>query len=589
MPRRDSSRLQESNFAILAWGCANGAGTKRLAGDLRGPAAGIMTTDTQTRQDDTTAEPKRRFKFPTAFTVLFFVLVLVWILTFVIRPGTYSYVSCDGGAPKPIPGTFHSVTLDRSFQERLYDLWVSPVNGLYGVRTPSEVVPDPNPDLLKKGQTACGTVAGKQVPAEIVTAPGDTGPYNSGDLAGAVQVFFFVLAIGAFITVTIKTGALDAGIGRVTDRFRKRGLLLIVILMVIFSVGGTTYGMAEETLGFYAIILPVIIGLGYDRLVGVGIIMVGAGVGTLASTVNPFATGVASDAAGVALGDGIGLRLIMYAVCTTLAVLYVLRYARRVKADPARSMVPAVEGDEALASGPAGPPQPMTGRQKTVLWIFGLTFGLMIFSVIPWADFSSSLEPITLGWYFPELAALFLVGAVLVGLVGGLGEEGTVTGIISGAGDFIGAALIIAVARGVTVIMNNAGITDTVLHALEGAVSGLSSGAFAVVMYLVNIPLAFLVPSSSGHATLAMPIMAPLGDFAGVSRAMVVTAYQSASGWMNLFTPTSAIVMGGLALSGVRYDRYLKFVAPLLGILLVLTCLFMLLGVAVPALGGTVK
>ena len=232
----------------------------------------------------------------------------------------------------------------------------------------------------------------------------------------------------------------------------------------------------------------------------------------------------------------------------------------------------------------------MTGRQKTVLWIFGLTFGLMIFSVIPWGDFSSSLEPITLGWYFPELAALFLVGAVLVGLVGGLGEEGTVTGIISGAGDFIGAALIIAVARGVTVIMNNAADhRHGAARAWRAAVSGLSSGAFAVVMYLVNIPLAFLVPSSSGHATLAMPIMAPLGDFAGVSRAMVVTAYQSASGWMNLFTPTSAIVMGGLALSRVRYDRYLRFVAPLLGILLVLTCLFMLLGVAVPALGGPVK
>jgi len=310
---------------------------------------------------------------------------------------------------------------------------------------------------------------------------------------------------------------------------------------------------------------------------------------------------VASDAAGVALGDGIGLRLIMYVVFAILAVAYVLWYARRVKADPSRSMMPAVEGDEALpisgpisgpiseASAPAGPPQAMTGRQKTVLWIFGLTFGLMIFSVIPWGDFSSSLESITLGWYFPELAALFLVGAVLVGLVGGLGEEGTVTGIVSGAGDFIGAALIIAVARGVTVIMNNAGITDTVLHALEGTVSGLSAGVFAVVMYLVNILLAFLVPSSSGHATLAMPIMAPLGDFAGVSRSMVVTAFQSASGWMNLFTPTSAVVMGGLALSRVRYDRYLRFVAPLLGILLVLTCLAMLLGVAVPALGGPVK
>ena len=270
-----------------------------------------------------------------------------------------------GGRLSRCPGTFGAVKVDLSFQERLYDLWVSPVNGLYGVRTPSEVVPDPGPELLKMGQAACGTSAGKQVPAEIVTAPGNTGPYNSGDLAGAVQVFFFVLAIGAFITVTIKTGALAAGIGRVTDRFRQRGLLLIVILMLIFSVGGTTYGMAEETLGFYAIIVPVIIGLGYDRLVGVGIIMVGAGTGTLASTVNPFATGVASDAAGVALGDGIGLRLIMYVVMTAVALLYVLRYARRVKSDPARSMAPAVEGDEVLAGGPAGPPEPMTGRQKT--------------------------------------------------------------------------------------------------------------------------------------------------------------------------------------------------------------------------------
>jgi uncharacterized ion transporter superfamily protein YfcC len=549
-----------------------------------------MTTDTQAGPGEAPAEPKRRFRFPTAFTILFFVLVLVWILTFIIKPGTYSYASCDGGSPKPVPGTFQSISVEHSIQERIYDLWISPVNGLYGIRTPAEPVANPGSGLLKKGEAACGKVGGKQVPTEIVTPPGNTGPYNSGDLAGAVQVFFFVLAIGAFITVTIKTGALDAGIGRVTERFRKRGLLLIVILMVIFSVGGTTYGMAEETLGFYAIILPVIVALGYDRLVGVGIIMVGAGVGTLASTVNPFATGVASDAAGVALGDGIGLRLIMYVVFAALAVAYVLWYARRVKADPARSLMPA-EGDQAAASEPAdavGPAQPMTGRQKAVLWIFGLTFLLMIFSVIPWSDFSASLEPITLGWYFPELAALFIVGAVLVGLVGGLGEEGTVTGIVAGAGDFIGAALIIAVARGVTVIMNNASITDSVLHGLESVVAGLPSGAFAVVMYLVNIPLAFLVPSSSGHATLAMPIMAPLGDFAGVSRAMVVTAFQSASGWMNLFTPTSAVVMGGLALSRVRYDRYLRFVFPLLGILLILTCLFMLLGVAIPALGGSV-
>jgi uncharacterized ion transporter superfamily protein YfcC len=534
-------------------------------------------------------EKKRGFKFPTAFTILFGVLVLVWALTFIIHPGTYDYVSCDGGTPKPIPGTFHHVDVNQSFQERLYDLWVSPVNGLYGVRTPAEPIINPPPELVQAGMKACGVAGGQQIPAVVVTPPGHTGPYNTGDIAGAVAVFFFVLAIGAFITVTIKTGALEAGLGRVTARFRDRGLLLVAILMVIFSVGGTTYGMAEETLGFYAILLPVVIGLGYDRMVGVSMIAVGAGIGTLASTVNPFATGVASDAAGVPLGEGIGLRLLMYVVLTAVAVAYVLRYAVRVKADPTKSLLAGAEGDTVMqvpAMTEEAPPT-MTGRQKAVLWVFGLTFGLMIFSIIPWSDFSSSLESITLGWYFPELAALFLVASVIVGLIGGLGEEGMVNGIIAGAGDFMGAALIIAVARGVTVIMNNAAVTDTVLHSLESAVSGLSSGAFATMIYIVNLPLAFLVPSSSAHATLAMPIMAPLGDFAKVSRSMVVTGYQSASGFLNLFTPTSAVIMGGLALGRVRYDRYLRFLAPLLGIVFVVTVLFMLLGVAVPALGGS--
>ena len=532
-------------------------------------------------------KPKRGFKFPTAFTILFLVLVLVWALTFIIKPGSYAYVSCDGGTPKPIPGTFANTTVDLNIANRLYDLWLSPVNGLYGIRTPSEPIPNPPADIAKAGQQTCGaTSSGQPIAAEIVTPPADTGPYNAGDLAGAAAVFFFVLAIGAFITVTIRTGALDAGVSRITQRFRTRGLLLIGILMVIFSIGGTTYGMAEETLGFYAIIVPVIVGIGYDRMVGVSLIMVGAGVGTLASTVNPFATGVASAGGDVALGNGIALRILMYLVLTAVSVFYVLRYARKVHAYPTKSLVPASLEDVSVAA-PAASAAPMTARQRVVLWIVGLTFGLMIFSVIPWSDFSSSLEGITLGWYFPELAALFIVAAVIVGLVGRLGEEGTVSGIIAGAGDFIGAALIIAVARGVTVIMNNAYITDSVLHSLESLVTGLSAGVFAVVMYFINIPLAFLVPSSSGHATLAMPILAPLGDFASVSRAMVVTAYQSASGWVNLFTPTSAIIMGGLALGKVRYDRYLRFVGPLLGILLVLTVLFMLLGIAVPALGGT--
>lgn len=565
-----------------------------------------MATETPPGEVTTEEPEKKGFKFPSAFTVLVVVLLAVWALSFVIRPGSYDYVDCGDGNAKPVPGSYHPIDVDKTFGQRLYDLWLAPVNGLYGIQ-PEQASENEDGSALKPQvatdedllETCRSVVAEQQeIPEDQVAVEDVTdnavvlganepiGPYESGGLIGAVQVFFFVLAIGAFITVTMRTGALDAGIARLVHRFKAKSLVLIILLMVVFSLGGTTYGMAEETLGFYALIVPIMVALGYDRMVGAVVIMVGAGVGTLASTVNPFATGVASSGAGIELGNGIVLRVIMYIVLTIVAILYVLRYARKVKADPTASMVTPVPGDEHLMAEGEDEPPPMTGRQQAVLWVFGLTFVLMIFSVIPWSDFSPSLESITLGWYFPELAALFLVAAVLVGLIGQLGEEGMVNGIIAGMGDFMGAAFIIALARGVTVVMNNAGITDTVLNSLEGIVSSLSSGIFAVVMFIVNIPLAFLVPSSSGHATLAMPIMAPLADFAGVSRAMVVTGFQSASGWVNLITPTSAIVMGGLTLAKVGYDKYVRFVAPLLAILFVLICGFMLLG-AGSSIGGT--
>ena len=185
-----------------------------------------------------------------------------------------------------------------------------------------------------------------------------------------------------------------------------------------------------------------------------------------------------------------------------------------------------------------------------------------------------------LDWYFPELAALFLVMAIVIGLVAGFGEKGMTDTIVTGAGDFISVGLIIVLARGVTVIMNNSKITDTVLHSLEGAVKDTPSALFSPLLFLLNIPLAFLVPSSSGHATLAMPVLAPLADFANVSRSDVVTSYQAASGWMNLFTPTSAVVMGGLAIAKVQYNKYLRFIAPLLGVLLVLVIGFLALASA---------
>jgi uncharacterized ion transporter superfamily protein YfcC len=222
----------------------------------------------------------------------------------------------------------------------------------------------------------------------------------------------------------------------------------------------------------------------------------------------------------------------------------------------------------------------LSRRQVVVLVLFMLTFLVMIYGFIPWNDiwdetFGSNFPlPTFADFYFPEAATLFIVMAVVIGLIARLGEEGTVTTIVAGASDFLGAGLIIVVARGITVVMKNAYMTDTILHKMESAVSGTSSGAFAVIAFVVNIPIAFLVPSSSGHAALVMPILAPLADFAGVSRSIAVTCFQTASGLVNIVTPTSAVIMGGLALSKVGYDRYLKFVWPFVLAVFVVICAF---------------
>ncbi|MEV7419788.1 Na+/H+ antiporter NhaC family protein [Streptomyces sp. NPDC089919] len=492
---------------------------------------------------------RRKFAFPSALTVLAVVTIAVWLLAFLIPSGEYR--RNDSGAP--LQGTYHRVASDQSFTDRLNDLFLSPVNGLYGIKDP---------------------------------ASGMVGPSLSGDLYGSAGVFLFVLAIGAFITVVFATGALDRGIARLAHRLRDRGALLIAGVMVAFSVLGTVEGFAEETLGFYGLLVPMMLALGYDRLVAVGAAILGAGVGVLCSTVNPFATGVASSAADISLGDGIALRALMWIVLTAVTVLYVVRYATRVQRDPERSICGFLPGDREQSAVETEEEPELSALHKRVLVLMTLVFVFMIFSVVPWASALTGKADATpygweLDWSFPQLAALFLVAAVLVGLVARLGEQKLSSTIIQGAADFVSPALVIVLARGVTVIMNNTKVTDTVLHSIEGVVKGTSSSLFAVIVFIVNLPLAFLIPSTSGHATLAMPILAPLADFAGVSRAVVVTAWQAASGWMNLWVPTTAVTIGGVALAKVGYDKYLRFVWPLLAILFVLICGFVALGAAV--------
>lgn len=459
---------------------------------------------------------KKHFTFPTAFTILYILIILVAGLTWVIPAGEYERVYSEAlDKEVPVPGTYREV---EPTPQGFKAVVLAPIAGLY------------NPDSYE---------------------------------ANAVDVAVFVLMIGGFLGVVTKTGAIDAGIARTMRRLQGREKWMIPILMALFAAGGTTYGMAEETLAFYMIVIPIMVAAGYDAVTGVAIILLGAGVGVLGSTINPFATVIASNAASIPFTQGMILRVVILILGWLLCVGYVMRYAERVRRDPLRSIVAdRREENEAYFVGERkseGLPD-FTGTHKLVLIVFALTFAIMIWGV------SAG------GWWMAEMSGLFLVAAIVVGLVARLGEQSFTATFVDGARELLGVALIIGVARGIVVVMDAGQITATILHWSELAVEDLSSVLFINTMYWLQVGLSFFVPSSSGLAVLTMPIMAPLSGFAGVDRALAVTAYQTANGLVNFINPTFAVVMGALALGRVPYERWLRFTWPLL---LMMTILIM--------------
>jgi uncharacterized ion transporter superfamily protein YfcC len=491
----------------------------------------------------TAQETKKKFTFPTAFTILFILIVLTAAATWFVPAGSYDYTE----AGEPIPGTYHSV--ESNPQKLLVSALMGPINGMYGIEDET----------------------------------GNVNIWNSGELFGAIDVALFVLIIGGFLGVTMKTGAINAGIAWVVDKLKGKEKWMFPILMTIFAIGGTSYGMAEETLAFYALIITVMLAAGYDGLSAGALILLGAGIGVIGSTVNPFATGIASGFAGTTISDGLIGRLVLLVVGTAIGIFFVMRYAERVKKDPSQSLIydMKAENEQQFLSGNTGDSDfgKFTTRHKVILFLFFLAFVVMVYGVIPWEDLGLAIP--TWWWWFPEMTANFLLFGIVIGIVGRLREKELVDTFVDGARDMLGVALIIGVARGITVIMNNGLITDTVLYWAEQAVSGLSSVAFIIVTYLLYLPLSFLIPSSSGLATVSMPIMAPLGQFAGVPNYLIVTAYQAANGLVNLVTPTSAVVMGGLAIARVGYGVWWRFVWPVLALLFVLSILVLSVGVLI--------
>jgi uncharacterized ion transporter superfamily protein YfcC len=453
------------------------------------------------------SDPATHTWFPTAYTILFFLIIFVAALTWIIPAGQYDRVmNAAVGREVAVAGSYKAIEAD---PQGFVDVMLAPIAGFY----------DPE-----------------------------------SYAANAIDVSLFVLVLGGFLGIVNHTGAIDAGIRSVMRQLKGREIWMIPIMMVLFSIGGTTYGMAEETLAFYAILIPVMLAAGYDTVTAVAIILIGAGVGVLGSTINPFATVIAANAASLPFTEGMALRLAILCGTLLISILYVMRYAARVKADPSRSVVAAQTHENhrfflKATGGLEG--ANLSGVQKIVLLIFTAAFAVMIWGV------SSQ------GWWMAQMSALFLGAAVLIGVLARMGEKRITEEFLNGARELLGVALVVGLARGIVVIMEQGRIADTILHSAETSLAQLQDMAFINLMFVIQAGMSFFVPSSSGLAVLSMPILAPLSDFAGVGRDLVVTAYQSANGLVNLVNPTFAVVIGGLSVGRVSYDRWIVFIWPL--------------------------
>jgi len=475
----------------------------------------------QISNDNSSVVKAIQSKFPSSYTILFGLIILMAILTWVVPAGQYDRINNEAlGKSVPVPGTYQVVN---SNPQGILDVLMAPIKGFY----------DP----------------------------------DSG-IANALDVALFVLIIGGFLGVVNLTGSINTGIARAMSSMKGHEIWMIPIMMALFALGGTTYGMAEETLAFYILIIPIMIAAGYDALTGVSIIMIGAGIGVLGSTINPFSTTIASDAAGIPFTEGMTLRLVILVLGWLICTAYVMWYAKRVREDSSKSIVAAQEESNKsfFLKKMASDDTQLSTSQKLILVVFTATFGIMIWGV------SSQ------GWWMGEMATLFIGSALIIGIIGRVGEKNFTEAFVDGSRDLLGVALIIGLARGIVVIMDDGHITDTILNFSAEAIKGYSTVVFINVMYWIEVLLSFFVPSTSGLAVLSMPIMAPLSDFSGVSRDLVVTAFQSACGIVNLITPTSAVVVGGLAIGRVSYEKWLAFIWPLLLILSILIMVVLSIG-----------
>ena len=396
--------------------------------------------------------------------------------------------------------------------------------------------------------------------------------------ADAIDVCIFIMMLGGLLAVVSKTKALETGIKLLVQKLHGKEYLLIVLLMFIFSILGTTYGFLEESVGFYVLIAATMFAAGLDPLVGVATILLGAGSGVLGSTINPFATGVALSAmkdAGIEFEQGTVILIAVVLWLTTLAIsaFFVIRYAKKVQRDKGSTFLSLREKAAAeKAYGKflkaQGDGIKLSGRQTATLIVFSITFLVMIVGFIPWGEFGITffdswtgwLTGASLGnWWFYEAALWFLICAIIIAIINRQGEHGFVDAFVDGADDMIGVILVIAVARGASVLMAETSIDNFIIVNAAAGLASLPEMVFVPLNYLLHVVLSVLVPSSSGLATLSTPIIAPVASTLGYSTNVAAMTIVAANGLVNLITPTCGAIMGGLALAKVDYSTWFKW------------------------------
>ncbi len=445
---------------------------------------------------------KRKFKVPHTLVILFSMVVIAQILTYIVPAGSFDRVETETGRMQVVPGSFH-LTPDVPA--------VSPFASL---------------TAIPKG------------------------------FSGAHEIIFFVFIIGGLFAVLRATGSLEAGMASLLRRWGEKPFWLIAGGMTLFAFGSATVGFGEEYFPLVPVLVSMCLALGYDRMTAIGIIMVGYGAGYGPAFINPFTTLIAQDIAGLEPASGMWFRLICFVVFVSIGIHHVWSYAKRVKLDPATSLVAGIE----VPAGAAIPSSqestgladlaPMTSVQKRIMTAVGAAMILLIYGMIVWK------------WGLFEMQGLFAGLVLVIAFLGRLSPNRTATEFSIGAGSLTSVAILIGVARAIQVVLDEGGVVDTMVYGISVPIQELPSTISAVGMFFVQSVLNFFIPSGSGQAYVTMPIMAPLADIVGVERQVAVLAFQFGDGFSNILIPTQYVLIGILAMAGIPYDRWLRFVMP---------------------------